>query len=66
MYNKQRNFCVSLLGKEKKECFAKSNEKDINDNMKFWYTIKSFLSDKVRSRETITLVNSKNIESNKK
>ena len=29
LYNKQRNFCVSLLRKEKKEYFAKINEKDI-------------------------------------
>ena len=28
IYNKQRNFCVSLLRKEKKEYFAKLNEKD--------------------------------------
>ena len=62
--NKQRNFCVSLLRKEKKEYFAKLNEKNITDNWKFWYTVKPFLSDKVKSRETITLVNNENIESN--
>ena len=62
--NKQRNFCVSFLRKEKKEYFAKSNEKDITDNRKFWHTFKPFLSDKVKSRENITLVNNENIESN--
>ena len=62
--NKQRNFCVSLLRKEKKEYFAKLNENDITDNRKFWHTVKPFLSDKVKSRETITLVNNENIESN--
>ena len=64
IYNKQRNFCVSFLRKEKKEYFAKSNEKDITDNRKFCHTVKTFLSDKVRSRETITLVNNGNIEAN--
>ena len=64
IYNKQRNFCVSLQKKEKKEYFAKLNEKDITYNKKFWHTVKPFLSDKVKSRETITLVNNENIESN--
>ena len=63
-YNKQRNFCVSLLRKEKKEYFAKLYEKDITDNRKFRHTVKPFLSDKVKSRETTTLVNKENIESN--
>ena len=36
----------------------------ITDNRKFWHTVKPFLSDKVNSRETITLVNKENIESN--
>ena len=63
LYNKQRYFCVSVLRKEKKEYFAKVNEKDITDNRKFWHTVKPFLSDKVKSRETIILVNDENIES---
>ena len=52
------------MRKEKKEYFVKLNEKDITDNWKFWHTVKPFLSDKVKSRETITLVNNENIESN--
>ena len=63
-YNKQRNFCVSLLRKEKKQYFAKLYEKDITDNRKFRHTVKPFLLDKVKSRETTTLVNKENIESN--
>ena len=50
LYNKQRNYCVSPLRKEKKEYFARLNEKDIIDNRKFWHTVKPFLSDKVKSR----------------
>ena len=55
-YTKQRNWCVSLLRKEKKEYFANLNEKDIIDNKKFWQTVKPFLSEKLKSREKITLV----------
>ena len=44
------------MGKEKKEYFANLNEKDIIDNKKFWQTVKSFLSEKLKSREKITLV----------
>ena len=63
LYNRQRNYCVSLLRKEKKEYFANLNEKTITDNRKFWHTVKPFLSDKVKSKEAIILVNKDNIES---
>ena len=55
-YTKQRNWCVSLLRKEKKEYFANLNEKEIIDNKKFWQTAKPFLSEKLKSREKIILV----------
>ena len=63
LYNRQRNYCVSLLRKEKKEYFANLNEKTITDNRKFWHTVKPFVSDKVKSLEAIILVNKENIES---
>ena len=50
-YTKQRNFCVSLLRKVKKEYFANLNEKNITDNRKFRRTVKHFLSQKNKSRE---------------
>ena len=43
-YPKQRNWCVSLLRKKKKEYYANLNEKDMIDNKKFWQTVKPFLS----------------------
>ena len=61
IYIKKRNFCFSS---EKREYFAKLNEKDITNNRKFWHTVKPFLSDKVKSRETITLINNENVASN--
>ena len=45
-YKKQRNFCVNLLRKTKKEYLENINVKDINDNKKFWKTIKPFVSNK--------------------
>ena len=51
---------------EKKEYSAKLNEKEIIDNGKFWHTVKPFLSDKVKSKETIVLVNSDNVEFKKR
>ena len=64
LYNKQRNYCVSLLRKKKKEYSARLNEKDITDNRKFWHTVKPFLLDKVKSREAIILVDNENIKAN--
>ena len=52
-YNKQTNWCVSLLRNEKKKYFANLNEKDITDNKKFWQTVKPFLSEKTKSREKL-------------
>ena len=55
-YNKQQNFCVSLLRKTKKDYYGHLNEKDVIDNKKFWKTVKPLFSDKVKSSEKITLV----------
>ena len=52
-YAKQRNFCVSLLRKTKKDYYANLNEKDIADNKKFWLTVKPLFSDKVKSKEKL-------------
>ena len=35
-YNKQRNYCVSLLCKTKTNYFANLNEKDLTENKQFW------------------------------
>ena len=55
-YNKQRNYCVSLLRKTKTNYYANLNEKDLTDNKQFWRTVKPLLSDKIKSSEKITLV----------
>ena len=45
-YKKQRNFCVTLLRRTKKEYFQNLNGKDLSDNKIFWKTIKPYFSNK--------------------
>ena len=45
-YKKQRNFCVTLLRRTKKEYFQNLNVKDLSDNKTFWKTIKPYFSNK--------------------
>ena len=40
-YKKQRNFCVNLLRKTKKDYFNNLDIKNITDNKAFWKTIKA-------------------------
>ena len=55
-FSNQRNYCVSLLRKTKKNYYSNLNEKKITDNKTFWKTVKPFLSDKTPSDEKITLI----------
>ena len=55
-YSKQRNYCVSLLRKTKKNYYNNLNEKKITDNKTFWKTVKPFLLEKPPSDEKITLI----------
>ena len=54
-YNKQRNICVSLVKKAKQNYYENLDLKDINDNKKFWATVKPLLSNKIKSAENIFL-----------
>ena len=53
LYTKQKNYCVSLLKKTRKKCFANLNKKDILDKKLFWKTIKPSFSDKIMPRELV-------------
>ena len=55
-YVKQRNYCVSLLRKTKKDYYANLNVKEIVNNKQFWSAVKPLFSDKTKSNEKITLV----------
>ena len=53
---KQRNHCVSLLRKFKREYYSNLDEKKICDNKTFWNIVKPMLSKKIKSNERITLI----------
>ena len=63
---KQRNLCVTLLRKSKREFFGSLNETDLSDNTKFWSLVKPLLSNKVVHNERITLVEDDKIVENDK
>ena len=47
-YKKQRNYCVNLLRKVKKEYYENLNLNKIMDNKEFWKTMKPFFTEKCR------------------
>ena len=55
-YTKQRNLCVTLLRKSKREYFNNLNEKNVCKNKKIWKVVKPLLSTKIISNEKITIV----------
>ena len=65
-YNKQRNICVSLIKKAKRNYYENLDLKDINDNKRFWVTVKPLFSNKVKSAENIYLDDSGEIIRNEK
>ena len=60
-YKKQRNFCVILLRKTKKEYVENINVKDINYNKKFLKTIKPFFSNKGLNNSKLVLIHNNNL-----
>ena len=52
---KQRNYCVSLLRKWKRNYYSNLDAKDITDIKKFWKTVKPRFFDKTKSAVSITL-----------
>ena len=49
----QRNYCVFLSRKTKKDYYANLNVKYIVDNKQFWRTVKPLSSDKTKSSKKI-------------
>ena len=54
-HNKQRNICVSLVKKAKRDYYENLDSKGINDNRNFSATIKPLFSNKMKSAENIFL-----------
>ena len=59
-YNKQRNFCLSLIRNEKKKYFSNINTGDITDSKKFWKTVKPLFTEKISIKPKITLIEKNN------
>ena len=55
-YKKQRNLCVTLLRKAKKQYFSNLEPKLITDNKKFWKSVKPLFSDKITVTKVIILI----------
>ena len=55
-YNKQRNYCVTLLRKTNMNFYGNLKPNIISDNMKFWKHVKPFFSDKLSTNSKITLM----------
>ena len=58
-FNRQRNFCVSLLRKTIRRFFGKLDHNAVYDNRKFWKTVVPLFSEKAFHKESIILNNNK-------
>ena len=54
-YNKQRNICVSLTRKAKRNYYESLDSNNICDDKKIWATVKLLFSNKIKSVENIVL-----------
>ena len=55
-FKRYRNFCVSLLRKEKKKFYNNLDISIMSDNKKFWKYIRPLFSGKSKSKSKITLI----------
>ena len=60
-YKRQRNRCLSILRKTKKEYFNSLKIKQVSDNKLFWKSVEPFFSDKASNSSKITLAEENNI-----
>ena len=65
-YKKQRNICVKLLRKTKKDLFNNLDVKRVTDNKQFWKTVKPCLTDKTLKDERITLIENEKVVSDER
>ena len=62
-HNQQRNKCVTILKKSKRSYFESLVVKFVKDNKKFLKKISPLVSNKIKSKEKITLVENNEITS---
>ena len=60
-FRKQRNSCVKLFRKEKRNYYNSLDISLVTDNKKFWTTVKPFFSDKSQSQNKIVLTEGERI-----
>ena len=65
-YKKQRNICVKLLRKTKKDFFINLDVKLVTENKQFWKTVKPCLTVKTLKGERITLIENKKVVSDER
>ena len=55
-YNTQRNYCLTLVRKVKKDYYNDVDHENVTDNKTFWKSIKPLFSEKSSIHNKITLV----------
>ena len=60
-YNRQRNYCVSLIRKAKKSFFNEIDTNSIVNSKKFWTIVKPFFSEKTVVKAKINLIENNEI-----
>ena len=61
VYKKQRNICVKLLQKTKKDFFNNLDVNHVTDNKQFWETVNPCLTDKTLKDESVTIIENKKV-----
>ena len=64
--NKHKNIWLNLLRKIKKKYYEDLKLSDVNDNRKFWKTIKPLFGNKIKSKSQIALAEGNNFVTNDK
>ena len=65
-YNRQRNYCVSLTPKSKRDYYNNFDNRNVTDNKLFWKTFEPLFSDKGPMRQKIILIENDKIIGNNK
>lgn len=60
-YNRQRNYCTSLLRRVKRNFYDKLDDSSVTDAKRFWKTVKRFFSNKGTANNSFTLVENEDI-----
>ena len=55
-YNTQRNYCLTLIRKAKKDYYNNLDHENVTDNKTFWKSVKPLFSEKGLTHNKITWV----------